>query len=160
MDCPNCGYKMEDGMKSCLQCGFDTASKVFRPDRFAPLWKRLAALVVDAALSGLLIGLVLKLLHIGNGLVEVPLAYMIYVLYGTAFEVSPMQATPGKWLMGIRVISSKGKNMDLTFGFLRNFTKIFSFLTIIGAFLALFNDGRQTVHDLFGRDFVINRRDY
>jgi uncharacterized RDD family membrane protein YckC len=160
MDCPKCGYKSEQGLKSCLQCGFALTGRVFRPDRFAPIMLRAVAFVVDAIFSGLLIwGVTLIAGDIKSVFVKYIIGYIIYVAYGSVFEISPFQATPGKLLVGIRVINVNGKSIGLKFGFLRNLTKIFSVLTIFGGIMAFINDGNQAVHDLFGRDYVIYRRD-
>lgn len=161
MDCPSCGYKLEEGLKSCLQCGHEITKKVFRPDRFAPMTLRIAAFIIDMILCGPIAYLLPAL---GGDLIKGSLprfiaGYIIYAIYGTVFETSPLQATPGKLLMRIRVIRVNGSNMGLKFGFLRNLTKILSIMTMVGAVMAFINDGKQAVHDLFGRDYVIYKKD-
>ena len=163
MDCPNCGYKLEDGMKTCLQCGFDLRKKVFRPDRFAPILLRAAALCIDGMLVGGAAAAAVLLANLPwpRGLLGSVAAYLVYVLYGTIFEsLRHLRATPGKALLGICVVRVNGSPLSLTYAFLRNLTKILSVLTLVGVVMAFLNDGRQALHDLFGRDFVIMRKDY
>lgn len=40
------------------------------------------------------------------------LLFLVWIGYGTAFESSPWQATPGKRLMGLRVYSSEGGRLE------------------------------------------------
>ena len=78
------------------------------------------------------------------------------IVYNPIFESSPLQATPGKVLIGIYVISVYGYRCNFPAALLRNTLKVFSALALMIGFLmtAVRKDG-QAFHDLIASCYVV-----
>lgn len=77
-------------------------------------------------------------------------------LYNAGFESSKWQGTPGKYLMKLKVVGVDGGRLTLGRAtarfFVKNLTLPFGFI------FALFDQKRQTLHDMVARTFVVPRR--
>ena len=81
-------------------------------------------------------------------------------LYYSLFEQSSRQATPGKSLLGLRVLDSHGEGLNLAQTLLRNYLKIFSFFFLLSGFLIIpFTKRKQGLHDLLAGTIVIRHPD-
>lgn len=156
------------------------------PVKFASFVKRAAAFAVDAAIAvavyGLLIYLVNRLLalpveytpflerglsltispYVREHFAELVALYSLLKLavlfpYFAVLESSPLQATVGKWLLGIKVTDLTGKRISFARAAARFFAKILSgqFL-LIGYFIAAFTEKSQALHDLLAATLVVN----
>lgn len=77
-----------------------------------------------------------------------PLVLAAQVLYGAAFEASSWQATPGKRLLGLRVISEAGGRMSLPQALVRNAAKALGLLMCsLLAFSVVVDDKRRGAWD-------------
>ncbi len=98
----------------------------------------------------------------GSGLtIALKTAIIGYViLYFPLLEGSPVKATIGKYLMGLKVVDSSGQRLSWKMVFIRYYSKIF--LAILTAFfslaLILFNHRKQGLHDLVCGSYVVKRR--
>jgi uncharacterized RDD family membrane protein YckC len=73
----------------------------------------------------------------------------IHSLYFTAFEASPLQATPGKRLAGIYVTGRDGQQLPFWRCLLRNLLRLLSIIPLFtGYLLVSFTPRRQALHDL------------
>ncbi|WP_420321731.1 RDD family protein [Flagellimonas sp.] len=80
------------------------------------------------------------------------------ILYRSLFECSKLQGTPGKAIIGIKVVGSDFKKISFAKALLRNFVKILSSLVIyIGYLVALGNEKCVTWHDSAANTFVIKK---
>jgi len=158
MLCPHCGFNNHDGVINCLQCGLPVARKIFRPDRFSGIGRRAFAFVID------MIILMIPVLPIGIALGIVDniwffllILFGAYLIYGMILEMTPLQGTLGKRLLGMRVVSSlNGKTLSFKYSFLRNITKLISILALFtGVLVAIFSDDKRCYHDIFGKDYVL-----
>lgn len=69
--------------------------------------------------------------------------------YFAGFESSYLCATPGKWLLGIRVTDSQNNRISFGTATGRHFSKIVSGLILtIGFMMAGFTEKKQALHDL------------
>jgi len=81
---------------------------------------------------------------------------MFGVLYRAAFECSSLQGTPGKVIVGIKVVDSSFGRVSFPRSLLRNFVKIFSSMIFyIGYLVALRDNKCLTWHDLAADTFVV-----
>lgn len=93
--------------------------------------------------------------------------FSLYSLYGFffvvlcfLFESSSMQATPGKFFLGLRVCNVDGKRLSPWHVFCRNFVKFGCFPKIfqpIGGMFAIWTKKKQALHDLAARTLVVRR---
>lgn len=119
---------------------------------YAGFWRRLAALLIDAVVLGLVAGLVLGSLGlrtdgplgVGN-LVAIAIGWLYFAL----LESSPVQATVGKMVLGI-VVTDLSHN-PISFGRAtgRHFAKVLSAaILFIGFLMAATTERKQALHDI------------
>ena len=140
--------------------------------RYAGFWLRLAAWVIDVVcIVGLLIvalfcyGVVVAIASGGQvasasvALLFNLLALVVPWLYYTIAESSPQQATPGKLLVGLRVVSDAGTRISFGRANGRFWAKQVSGLTFgIGYLVCAFTDRKQALHDWIAGCCVVSVR--
>lgn len=81
---------------------------------------------------------------------------VIWLIYTSAFESSRWQATPGKYILKLKVTNYEGGRLDFPQAFGRNFFKLFSELTLgIGYLFAGLTKHKQALHDMMAKCFVM-----
>jgi uncharacterized RDD family membrane protein YckC len=116
---------------------------------YAGFWKRFMAMMLDFAI------LILPMFALN---VAIPYAgsVILAVLYYPIFESSPLQATPGKYWMGLKVLSENGQTLTFPRALARFFLKyVSSVLLMMGYLIQLFTAKRQTLHDLISNAVVV-----
>ena len=84
---------------------------------------------------------------------------VIWILYCIIGELSPMQGTFGKKVMGISVRSVNNKPLTIGQAFGRNFAKILSYAPcLLGFIWAFFTYGNRAWHDSLSKTAVTERR--
>lgn len=84
---------------------------------------------------------------------------LVWLCYGTLAEASPMRATFGKRLFGLRVCSLTGAPLTFSQTFVRNFSKIVSLLPCgLGFLWAVLSHNNRAWHDIFAKAVVIEER--
>ena len=146
--------------------------------RYANIGKRFLALLIDSLIVGLLelclVG-VLYAVAIGFGyligdaggafvfglgawIVTPALGLAIALIYFIKGESGPDQGTIGKRVMDIKVVSIDGSTLTAGRSVGRFLCRFFSSLFFgLGYLLALFNDKRQTLHDMIAGTMVLER---
>ena len=146
-----------DGIEALAQSRrMDLRDFHFRTDRgnfHAGLGDRFIASAFD--------GFIIQVVHEGWKLISQlpqwpegsPWPGVLFLLYFAAFEASPLQATPGKRLMGIYVAGRDGHRLPLWRSILRNILKCLFILPplFLGFILIWFTPRRQALHDLLLR---------
>jgi len=79
-------------------------------------------------------------------------------IYQSVFDGSRWQGTPGKRLLGFRVIKYNGENVSFKRAMFRNFMRAIPGLLLIGFVMALIDGRRQTLHDMVAKTFVVKRK--
>lgn len=154
MDCPKCGFKVQDGMSSCLQCGASLKEFQFKTEYKAGFWRRGGAMAIDLAILLIPIWLVMKYIGGFKGFV---VSYLLMVLYYSVFELLPVQASVGKRVFGLFVTDMNGNRLAAKSVIIRNLFKIISLFTIVGYPLAAFTENKQAMHDLAAKAFVLRK---
>lgn len=85
------------------------------------------------------------------------LLLLILILYFTLFEWL-LSATPGKLILGIRVVSSDGKRLTILQAFLRNLFKLADIILIIELIVASLNAKRRRIGDMTADTLVVGGR--
>jgi uncharacterized RDD family membrane protein YckC len=146
--------------------------------RYASLWQRLAAALLDGALlraCGALLGLVAGLIAAINLPEDAPsraaerlfgqyalwgmlLSFVAAWPYYALFESSRRRATPGKIAMGLFVADAEGRRVTFANATGRFFGKFFSSLLLfIGHAFAVTDPQRRTLYDRVARTVVLRR---
>ena len=128
--------------------------------RYAGFWRRALAALVDGALIAGVFVLILSS-RVANGAeagtaIVVLLVIVAPLVYHVAFDASSYSGSPGKRLMGLRVLDLAGQRLDLGSALLRNGAKIVSvLLAYVGFAAAGFTSRKQGLHDLLARAVVV-----
>ena len=134
---------------------------------YASLSKRFLAFTIDCiTVMGvyMLLGFVLGISTVFNWILGLPLLgfwffgglFAVAWLYFALFESSRMQATPGKRVMGLKVVNLKGERIGFTRASVRYFSKFLSRLILMIGFLMIaFTKKKQALHDKIARSLVI-----
>ena len=131
---------------------------------YASFVSRCIAFLIDSIILTFLLVLILIFLIIlsyagKSGLflfLSLIIAIDAYWLYFFLFENSRLQATPGKLLLGIKIVNQEGAKPVLRQAFFRSFVKFLSVITLNFLFVVcLFTKNRQNIHDFAGKTYVV-----
>jgi uncharacterized RDD family membrane protein YckC len=118
----------------------------------ADVGTRLVAIIIDGFVLGLITGL-LAIVFREPGAVG---GFIVGVLYNGYFWTQNNGQTPGKRIMGIRVVRVDGQPIDFATAIIRYVGYyINTFVFGIGWLWALFNDKSQGWHDLLASTYVV-----
>ena len=83
-------------------------------------------------------------------------AFLLWLIYSTAMEASPLQGTLGKRLAGIRVVGPDGGRLTLGRAISRNLAKLLSYLPLgLGFLWVAFSKHKHAWHDTLAKTDVI-----
>lgn len=145
---------------------------------FAGFWIRLVGYLIDAIILGV-VGTILQLTLAGS-LIAIPragtppeamvgpamgmigLIFVLNIAIAASYEaffVANMGATPGKLVIGVKVVRPDGSRVDLGRAFGRYFAKILSALILlIGYIMIGFDSQKRGLHDMICDTRVIKSR--
>ena len=179
--CPACGAGTPEGQSFCAKCGTTLNGKFQAGSKPVPSAANYGgtnqgaggvplppAGVILRCIDGLLdlivlfiIGFVIALVvgqttSDGFALHGMPafIWWLIGLVYYVGFEAT-MCATPGKLLLGLRVIKTDGAACDLKAGIIRNVCRIVDNFLAIGVFLMLFSKRNQRLGDRLAGTIVV-----
>jgi uncharacterized RDD family membrane protein YckC len=119
---------------------------------YAPIWRRAAAAIIDGIILSAISTLCVR------SVLLFPFAFIVHFFYRPIFESSNVRATPGKYLAEISVCRSNGDKLSIKDAYIRYFSSWISALILgIGYFIALFNDKKQTLHDIMADTIVVSK---
>lgn len=137
--------------------------------RYAGFWLRFIAAIIDS----IIITLISRILLIGFNTPDLyptqsyfdalnsPITLMntlLFWLYFAILESSPLQATFGKALLGLKVTDVFGRRINFLRATGRHFGKIVSaFILMIGYLMAAFTDQKQALHDKMANCLVVKK---
>lgn len=188
MNCVNCGTQNDDRASFCQSCGAPTRKtpalsplmtathdSSIHAVRHAGFWLRAVAFLIDWIVANIvalvivvpfafLIGLAMagsasnaELENIG-AVFGYAVGAIISWLYFTIFESSQWQATPGKKVLGLKVVDPNGHAIGFGRANGRYWAKILSGITLlVGYFMAGFTEKKQALHDLIAETYVVKR---
>jgi uncharacterized RDD family membrane protein YckC len=138
-------------------------------DIYAGFWRRVFAYLIDSALLVLASSMVMTLATAHptgsvGALVIMDAVWTLIVLFLSALypilmECSPLQATVGKLVAGIKVTDLQGARISFGRSFWRTSAHILSELTLgIGLVMCVFTRYRQCLHDRLAGTLVVRRQ--
>ena len=74
---------------------------------------------------------------------------------GFGYIFNPRGWSPGKVVVGLRIVNRDGEPPGLRWGLMRTAGTVFSEILYIGYFWALFDKRKQTWHDKLGKTYVV-----
>ena len=136
-------------------------------EHLSGFFRRFFAFFFDVILLSIIADLVGFTFSLGSGkevehaVVDVPavISFVLFILYFTLFVADGGQ-TPGKKLLGIRVVSRSGGDVAPRAAFFRAVSYLLSafFGTFLGFLWALWDRRRQTWHDKIAGTVVVRSR--
>lgn len=118
---------------------------------YSTILRRLLAMIIDAIILGLIYLILLVLPFVNNFLYA-----LIALIYHVVFETSSMRGTPGKYWLKISVVNENGDNLTVKQALVRHFAAYISGMFLgLGYVISLFNDRKQTFHDMVAKTAVI-----
>ena len=177
MYCAKCGTLGRAGETVCVKCAspltehpYQTAPATVSAPRpppatvpYAGFWVRTAAHVVDyiivmIAVFVLAVACVAMLGPKGRDIAALSVYVLGPWLYYALFESSPLQGTPGKLALGLRVTNEAGDRLGFGAATGRFWGQIISQLTLgIGYAMVAFTERRQALHDKMAGALVVQR---
>lgn len=186
MFCSSCGAATGAGALFCSNCGasISTSPVARKPSHptaavgstqptYVGFWMRTLAYIIDYLLYQL--AFVLMVIPLGFALgiamaedftldeIEAAgalfgFAFSMFVqwLWFTVFEASAWQATPGKKMLGLKVVDEQGRRISFGRANGRYWSKIISaVLLCIGFLMVAFTNKKQGLHDKMAETFVV-----
>jgi len=118
--------------------------------RYAGFWRRLAAYLVDATVTGV-VGWILGYIGIFGNI----LAFIILMVYFVGFWAWLGQ-TPGKAALGVKIVQLDGTPIGIRIAILRFIGYIVSFVVLcIGFLMIAFHAQKRGLHDIIAGTMVI-----
>ena len=127
-------------------------------ESYGGFWVRLIAYMVDSVIVVTLLFLVVGgLAFLGDaGMLIVPLVYLLPLAYFVLLQSSARQATLGKQLLGLKVVTVDGERISMLRSLGRELGKILSSIPLgIGFLLAAFTGRKQALHDMVASTTVV-----
>ncbi|HEY5972883.1 MAG TPA: RDD family protein [Pseudoxanthomonas sp.] len=136
---------------------------------YAGFWKRAAAVIVDSIIIGIAGGLGGEALGTllgdltGGGelavvLLTMLITFILQACYFAFFHSAFSLATPGKMIVGIKVVRGNGEPISFWRGVARYFATIPSTLILcIGYLMAAFTDRKRALHDMICDTVVVDK---
>lgn len=120
---------------------------------YASVWKRFFAFLIDAAVFAVVCWTLAQTLDNAT----LPLVMLVIVwLYYALLESSPLQASVGKIILGIKVVDRRGRRLSFWQATERILSKIITNITFyFGFFIAAFDKKKRTLHDRVSHSAVI-----
>jgi len=143
---------------------------------YAGFWIRVVGYLIDAIILGVVGGIVQVLLigsiitmpqpgdisSIGPIMGRLGLASLINIAIAACYEgffVANLQATPGKMVIGVKVVRPDGSRVELGRAFGRYFAKILSgLILLIGFIMVGFDAQKRGLHDMICDTRVVKSR--
>jgi len=134
---------------------------------YAGFWRRFAAVFLDGILVAIIT--VPVMLVVGRDIdtstmeglqrfsdLSNVISTILSIVYGTVFEGSAMQGTPGKRVLGMAVTNTDGDRIGFGRALGRNLAKLLSgIILLIGYLIQPFTARRQALHDLLAGTLVL-----
>lgn len=96
--------------------------------------------------------------HVNSGQAHMFQLVLVHWLYFALQESSSRQATFGKRLLGLRVVTQNGASVSFVRASVRYFAKYLSgSICFLGFIMAAFTPKHQALHDLLAETFVVRR---
>ena len=123
---------------------------------YVGFWMRFVAVIIDTLI--VFVVHLIKYMILPGLLLETLISLALGFLYFAYFESSPSQGTPGKILLGLKVIDLQGNRLSFQKATIRYLGKIVSFLILgIGFIMAGFTQKKQALHDFISGTFVVKK---
>lgn len=123
---------------------------------YAGFWIRLAAALIDT----LIIGIPASILQFGlifatgskSMMYVVQLAVVVLIIYMNGIK----GGTPGKLILGMRIVNEKGDYIGIPMAILRDIGKMLStIILLIGYLMIAWDSRKQGLHDKIAKTFVV-----
>jgi uncharacterized RDD family membrane protein YckC len=152
--CPTCGRPYDGGTRFCAFCDHQTRTEA--GVEYGGFWIRLLAYLIDGFIVSIFTTIFLLQTESAEALFWFPI--IVWIAYEAGF-VAASGATPGKHLLGLRVLQANGEPAGLGTGLLRIFGYWVNGLTFgIGFLMVAFTAEKRGLHDNIAGTIVVRVR--
>lgn len=148
VDCPNCGEEV------VVDTSREEAKDQILSYPVAKFRWRFIARMVDSVLLG---AVIIIFSYLTDFKLPTFVSIGIFALYFTYFHYSDLMASPGKLMLGLKVVAQDGKKLSLVQSLIRGVISEGLSIIVIGHLMALFSKKRFALHDLIAKTIVIER---
>ncbi|MBU9710226.1 RDD family protein [Evansella tamaricis] len=133
--------------------------------QFAGFWIRFLALAIDGAITTIpfaIIGMTVFGASDFRDIDSLLISYAILItLYMIIFPVTSFQATPGKAILGLKLIDREGGRISIAQSIGRFFSQFLSqAFFFIGYLMVGFNRQKTGLHDILAGTYVVKKQRY
>lgn len=125
---------------------------------YASIGKKIVAMIIDSVLANIFTSLIILFIILIEGFVWIwmipVIALFVTLFYFALFEGLSNQATPGKQLMNLKVVTVTGAPVGVGTALLRAI--VFEFLFLVDIIVALCTENNLAMHDSMTNTFVID----
>lgn len=179
LSCPQCGGKANEITRPATAVDFSASQAILaqttrHEEVYASIWRRFCAALFDVFLASaillpvtVLLVWVMEAYHSEIGLNEIKsrtvmgtVAVLLWIvcfgLYCASAESSVHQATPGKRLLKLKVVSMSYGRLTFQQATGRYYAKFLStFAVLVGFAIAIFHSRKQSLHDMIAGTLVV-----
>lgn len=153
-----------------------TAGVAAAPVHYGGFWIRVLAYIVDGIILNVVFWLLMAIFGVsmfegmmagdpagmeaasGMGAFIQLVTLVIWLAYAAGFIASPLQATPGKLLVKLKVTDNAGQRLGVGRAVGRELAKIISaIILLIGFIMVAFTDRKRGLHDMIASTLVMYR---
>ncbi|MBN1194393.1 MAG: RDD family protein [Methanomicrobiaceae archaeon] len=126
--------------------------------RYTAFFTRIIAYLIDIAIL-FIIGIFINTIILRNDdySINMYVQYMLYFSYFIGMELSSLQATIGKFLMGLITIDTYEKRISSKKALIRGIIKVPLFPFFMLILTIPFTEKRQAIHDMIAKTIVIKK---
>ena len=124
--------------------------------RYGGFWIRFLAMLLDGIIFGIPAAILQLLIIFATGVVELGYLVSLAIVVLTIYLDGTRGGTPGKLVLGLRIVNEQGEIIGIPYAILRYIGKILSgFILGIGYLMIAFTEKKQGLHDMIAKTYVI-----
>ncbi len=124
--------------------------------KYGGFWIRFLAFFLDGLIIGIPVSLVSGFLLAVTGMTSLYYPMQLIPILITIYMEGIIGGTPGKLILGLRIVNEQGEFIGIPAAILRYIGKILSAIILfIGFFMIAFDSKKQGLHDKIAKTYVV-----
>jgi len=156
-------HHVDEAMKSVagekIEGGNNMAEVNMSDAHYGGFWMRFVAAILDGIIIGIPANILSFALVAPTGIVSLSYVVNVLVVVFVIYMDGIKGGTPGKLILGMRIVNEHGNFIGIPGAILRYIGKIISGLILgIGYFMIGFTEKKQGLHDYIAKTFVVYKK--
>ena len=124
--------------------------------KYAGFWIRFVAVILDSIIIGIPAAIIQTVLVMASGVMAMQYVVQLLAAALVIYLNGIHGATPGKMILGMRIVNAKGKYIGIPHAILRYIGKFVSAIIFgIGFLMIIWDKKKQGLHDKIASSFVV-----